>query len=58
MPDKKELLPEIGTKERIEMFESEQQLYGTEIAIQNIVYQVAADILRAAGITHIKVEQS
>lgn len=50
---KPEELPEIGTTERVKMFESDQKKYGTEVAINNIVWQIAADIMRNIDVTKI-----
>lgn len=50
---KDEELPEIGTPERVALFEEDQKKYGTQVAINNIVWQVAADIMRNIDVTKI-----
>lgn len=50
---KAEELPEIGTKERITMFEQDQRKYGTEVAMNNLIWQVASDIMRNIDVTKI-----
>lgn len=42
------------TKRVIEQFEMEQDLYGTEVALSNLLWAVAADIMTRIGVTGIR----
>lgn len=47
-------VPEIGTKEYVRFFEKDQKQFGTETAISNLLWTVAADIMKQAGVKNIK----
>jgi hypothetical protein len=38
------------TKEIVAYFEEEQETYGTEVAISNILWNLAAEVLRDLGV--------
>lgn len=42
------------TKNLVKHFEQEQKEFGTKVALFNIIWQVAADILKEIGIKTIK----
>lgn len=42
------------TKQFIKHFEQEQKEYGTKTALFNVIWQVAADILKDIGIKSVK----
>lgn len=41
-------------KQLVKNFESEQKQYGTEVALYNIFWLLAAEIFKIAGVTGIK----
>lgn len=43
-------------KDKIEHFEEEQKEFGTKVALYNIIFEVASDILKDIGIRHIRTE--
>lgn len=44
----------INWKKYAKSFEQEQEEYGTEIALKNVLWNLAAEILRATGVKSIK----
>jgi len=42
------------TKERIRFFEEDQKKHGTQVALYNIIWEVAADILKGVGVKRVK----
>jgi len=41
------------TKQTIKQFEVEQKSFGTEVALYNIIFALASDILADIGVEHI-----
>jgi hypothetical protein len=41
------------TKNTIKQFEREQKSFGTDVALYNVIWQIAADILAGIGVKHI-----
>jgi hypothetical protein len=40
----------------VKWFEHEQEIYGTEVAIKNLLFKMAEDILKDIGATKVEVE--
>jgi hypothetical protein len=45
------------TKALIKRFEEEQKNYGTEVALSNIIFEIASDLLKDTGVIKIKVSR-
>ncbi len=41
-------------KEVIKRFEAEQKQHGTEIALFNVIWEIASDLLKGIGVTRIR----
>lgn len=44
----------INWKKYTKQFETEQEEYGTETALKNVLWNIAAEILRSTGVKNIK----
>lgn len=42
------------TKAVVKQFEQEQKQHGTQVALYNVIWQIAYDLLKGIGVTHIK----
>jgi len=42
------------TKKTVAMFEEEQQRYGTEVALYNVIWLLAAEVLQNIGVTRVR----
>lgn len=42
------------TKKFVKQFEAEQKQYGTETALYNVIWQIASDLLKDIGVTHVR----
>lgn len=45
------------TKQRVKQFEQEQKESGTETALFNVVWSIAADLMKAIGVKRIRTSE-
>lgn len=45
------------TKQTIKQFESEQKSFGTDVALYNIIFSIASDLLKDIGVKHISTSE-
>lgn len=45
------------TNQAVKQFEQDQKEHGTKVALYNIIWQLAADILKGIGVKHIKTSE-
>lgn len=45
------------TNKLVKQFEQEQKEFGTRVALHNIIWLLAADILKGIGVKHIKTSE-
>ena len=41
----------------VKQFETDQKEFGTKVALYNVIWQLAADILKGIGVSHIETSE-